>query len=1487
MHTSFPRVCARVLCVVDTNWLVVVGIFSFTMPRHTCEICNKSFDRRTRLQNHVASAHTDSFACQICAKKCRDVHLLAVHVASHKKLTCQVCKRQFARPDTLLRHARHAHPTTAVQQQPTGISPPRGKHQCPRCEYSSFSKKRWKRHVTSKHPGGRTCDLCTCCFYDSASYIAHRPDCRRQNGDRPKEFKCTFCGASFELRLLRERHQNSCVARRDALRRRGVGLVGGGVPQPADPGPASQAGTPPPPPQSPRPGPSRERDASPRAPTPPPFQPDAGLWDWTFSLRGDALVYSYPVTHDNFDLGACLITHKNMLVEKLKSLLSGSKGLRWWLVARVEATREKSVEGGGTALELEQHDLPLRSVALTLRPVEERVEEQMESAILQLVHSSEHLAVEGSGWAITRVFSLEINSGELDPLMGTGGRFIPTPEFLRNSKKGLLNIQSGDSGECFRLSVIAGLIEPVKQHPERMNHYLPFIDNLNVGDLKVVPMRLSDLPQFEKLNPTISLSVLGLEEKTGKFYPLHSPAHVRNKHVSLLYLTDTDDSGAVYGHFCLIRDLHSFLGHLTKDRRRKWFCYYCLCRFSKEDIWVDHMKLCSVHGSQKVSYAEFGQNKSFDHTMYKRMVRPYHRIYYSFECVLREVATSDPRRAAGGGALRKYQHVPIAYCLLATDHNGDLAYGPVVHADPHDAASHFVSALLRLESELFELRHQVPIQFTEAQLDEYENATHCWLCGEFVPEGAGAADHCHLSGSYLGYSHANPCNTQRKTPKYTPCISHESSRFDIHAIFRVLSDQSSQDAGEISNIFVVPTARDKYKGVDMKLKVGRSLRLLDSHHFFPSDLVELAESLRDPTDLALLRNVQAGDQFKVDLMRSGVHYFPDMYGSFGELESTTSLPARGHFRSACGRGMPSVEEYEKFHDMWRVFGCQTMIDFLRVKLLSNTIALASFFNRFCSEVYQEVMLEPTQFYSLSGLAWTKMLKRTRVKLELIRDPTMYNYYERQTRGGVAHISHKFAQARLKGTESYDPDLPEAHIIALDVNQLYPHCMLEKLPCRDFRWAKAGELERLDWSTFDFDGNVGYTVMADLEIPESLKDFFDDFPPLPEHVAVPRDWLSAEQRRAANIAQLLTQGTKKKLISHLGPRNGYIIHGKSLAHLIKLGVRVTCFHVGVCYTQEAFMRDYVLELIERRRQAVHSYERKAAKLEAVSVYGYSLRSPRKNKSIKIMMNAGQNEKQRKLQQKQFKKKIGSPFFVGFTIFGPEMLAMEMREKNIRLLEPCYLGPTILDLSKTLMLQHYIAYKTTFPDSRLCMTDTDSFVFLLITDDLYAGLNKLRHIMDFSTLDPNHPLYSVENRMKSGLLKVEYGKCRISHFVGLKSKCYSMMMTDQRAYPVVVRKCSGMNGVAIQELDWNDYKQALHEELFKMVVCNQVRTDGSHNVFTVQQQRHALSSYCDKRYLLSDGVTTRAYRPEIGADFDQSLIQALARLMDENCSDGPGE
>ena len=83
-----------------------------------------------------------------------------------------------------------------------------------------------------------------------------------------------------------------------------------------------------------------------------------------------------------------------------------------------------------------------------------------------------------------------------------------------------------------------GFISP-KKNAQDVSKYTNHENVLKFGGIDF-PMKLQDIPKFEKLNPGISVNLYMMEKKKGKFevFPCYLTSNKQARHVNLLFLED-------------------------------------------------------------------------------------------------------------------------------------------------------------------------------------------------------------------------------------------------------------------------------------------------------------------------------------------------------------------------------------------------------------------------------------------------------------------------------------------------------------------------------------------------------------------------------------------------------------------------------------------------------------------------------------------------------------------------------------------------------------------------------------------------------------------------------------------------------------------------------------------------------------------------------------------------------------------------------------
>ena len=131
------------------------------------------------------------------------------------------------------------------------------------------------------------------------------------------------------------------------------------------------------------------------------------------------------------------------------------------------------------------------------------------------------------------------------------------------------------------------------------------------------------------------------------------------------------------------------------------------------------------------------------------------------------------------------------------------------------------------------------------------------------------------------------------------------------------------------------------------------------------------------------------------------------------------------------------------------FEIKRLGEYLDLYVHNYTLLLADVFQNFrnmCLEIYE---LDPTNSLSASGLAWQVVLRKTKVKLDLLTDICILLMVEKWIRRRICHSIYQYAEANNKCMKEYDKESP--YVQYWDVNNLYRWETLEKLPVNNFEW----------------------------------------------------------------------------------------------------------------------------------------------------------------------------------------------------------------------------------------------------------------------------------------------------------------------------------------------------------------------------------------------------------------------------------------------------
>ncbi len=1072
---------------------------------------------------------------------------------------------------------------------------------------------------------------------------------------------------------------------------------------------------------------------------------------------------------------------------------------------------------------------------------------------------------EGSGWQLRSIEGLDISVVKFNPLSGSG--YSKLPKHI-SDKKAVINMRNDkceegkkisececekceESKMCFKWAVTRAL-NPVDDNPQRITKELREQAEKYNWEGITFPTKVKDIPIWEK-NNNIHINVYGYDGDSKKIYVIKmcdertniilnvNEDEIQDDKFINLFLHDDN-------HYCVVKNLSTLVSSQhSKHKEKIYFCLKCQNGFNTSEILKNHQEACLTHKIQTDVYPNPGEFTKFRN--YERLHDVPFAVYADFECFVEPIqyAEQDPSKPF---TIKYQNHTPSGFCYVIKCMD-EIVYPTktVLQSASYEGESMgeaFNNSITEDLGPIYEiLKTPTPIIMTESDEVQHELAKECYICKDIfgrtwlnkntekIEEVKKCADHCHITGEYRGAA-CNKCNLRMRVPKFVPVFFHNLEGYDSHLFVKSLGMTEGDikcipktDEKYISfskNILmeteIITTIDKNGKKKEKEKKHYLEMRFLDSLKFMKDSLDSLAKTLGEDQFETLT------SQMSLELLKKkGV--FPYEYMTDFSKLNVTSLPPKDAFYSKLNKSKISDEEYEHAQKVWETFDCKTMRDYHDLYFKTVVLLLADIvteFRRVCKRVYG---LDVLHYYTAPGLAWDAMLKYTKIKLDLISDPDMYQMIEREgIRGEIRTIMKRYAKANHRNLKDYDPQKPSVFIEYLDANNLYGWAMSKPLPYRNFEWMCENDLESWRYKPC--------ILEVDLEYPKELHDLHGEYPLAPERLLISK---------------------VKKLVPNLYDKTKYVVHHETLKQYLELGMKITKIHRGISFEEKKFMKPYIDLNTELRKKGTTDFEKDFYKLMNNSVFGKTMENVRNRVNVKLVTN--------KLSLNKLVKKSN---YVRVNEFHENLVAVHMEKTTNKVCKPIYIGMSILDLSKTLMYSfHYDYVKPKWGNkAALLFTDTDSLCYEIQTDDFHEDIkDDAPEWFDTSNYEKEHYLYSERNKKQVGFMKDECGGNDILEFVGLRPKSYVYEVNRLRdnngkwGYDVQKKKCKGIRKCVIKkEISIDDYRECLFSKQSQLRTMNAIRSR-QHNIGTERINKTALSAYDDKRIVSEDGINTLPY------------------------------
>ena len=499
---------------------------------------------------------------------------------------------------------------------------------------------------------------------------------------------------------------------------------------------------------------------------------------------------------------------------------------------------------------------------------------------------------------------------------------------------------------------------------------------------------------------------------------------------------------------------------------------------------------------------------------------------------------------------------------------------------------------------------------------------------------------------------------------------------------------------------------------------------------------------------------------------------------------------------------PDDKEIDRTREIIKKFSIKNGKELTELYLKSDVILLADVFEKFIKISVEEFGINPLYCVSLPGYTWLSGLKYTRINLQTLQDKDMILLLENNIRGGISSV---MGDRFIKSDEN-------KKILYIDANNLYGHSMSQYLPYDEIKFDNTVKLEDI-LNTLD-DSDIGYFIEVDLTYPNNIKEKTKNFPFAPMNKKInPDDFCDYMKEIKPD-----TYIQNKKLICDWSDKKNYLIHYRMLKFYIRHGMIVDKVHDIISFKQSRWLEKYINFITQKRNQAVNDFEKDFYNLLNNAFYGKTMENVRNRLKIKFF---------KKDDYREIIKQQSKLTFNGIHKSYENCYSYTVRQNEVLMDKPIYLGFTVLELSNLLMYEtYYDKLQTYFGQEiiQLHYMDTDSFVLSVNTKDIIKDLKNLADMFDFSNLDKNHELYSNKNKKVIRKFKIEAPKnIWIDEFVCLRSKMYAFKCGDDSK-----NKLKGISKSQSRNIKFEEYKKCLDGEEYQQECDNYIIRSNNHEM-----------------------------------------------------------
>ena len=201
---------------------------------------------------------------------------------------------------------------------------------------------------------------------------------------------------------------------------------------------------------------------------------------------------------------------------------------------------------------------------------------------------------------------------------------------------------------------------------------------------------------------------------------------------------------------------------------------------------------------------------------------------------------------------------------------------------------------------------------------------------------------------------------------------------------------------------------ESFKMIDFKFKnMKYNFKLLDICNFVKGSLSDLSKNFLDKDKIITKKNFP--DNFELLKEKTAFPYEWLTKENIFDKE----LPSIDKFYSSLKLQNISKEEYNKTIEIYKKLKCKNIKEYLEIYMKLDITLQSDIFNVFRNTIWNKFEIDCSKYILSCSLSLDLMLKYTKVKIELFKDVTMFDYVDSLIMDGLCIASQNIAEMMIE------------------------------------------------------------------------------------------------------------------------------------------------------------------------------------------------------------------------------------------------------------------------------------------------------------------------------------------------------------------------------------------------------------------------------------------------------------------------------------------